>query len=122
MAVKKATAAATEKELLYDKLVATNPAIERKGDTNPYTSHNGNMFTILLKKETLGIRLAEKDKEAFIKKYKSKLVEAYGVVMKEYVEVPESLLQKTKELKPWFDLSYAYVKTLKAKATKKTKK
>src|SRR5882724_4946105 len=122
MAVKKENAAATERSLLYDKLVATIPAIERKGDTNPYNSHKGNMFNILLKKETLGIRLAEKDREAFIKKYKSKLVEAYGVVMKEYAEVPESLLKKTKELKLWLDLSYAYVKTLKPKATTKAKK
>src|SRR4029077_3887818 len=98
MATQKKSTISTEKVALYDKLIATNPAIERKGDTNPYTSYNGNMFTILLQKERLGIRLAEKDREAFIKKYKSKLVEAYGVVMKEYVEVPEGLLQKTKEL------------------------
>ena len=32
---------------LYDKLIATHPAIERKGDANPYTSLNGNMFTLL---------------------------------------------------------------------------
>src|SRR5580692_12726071 len=30
-----------------DKLIATNPSIERKGDANPYTSLNGNMFTLL---------------------------------------------------------------------------
>ena len=32
---------------LYDKLLATNPQIKRKGKTNPYTSHNGHMFTHL---------------------------------------------------------------------------
>jgi hypothetical protein len=32
---------------LYDKLIATNPKIERKGAANPYTSLNGNMFTLL---------------------------------------------------------------------------
>jgi hypothetical protein len=26
---------------LYEKLVATNPKVERKGDTMPYTSLNG---------------------------------------------------------------------------------
>jgi TfoX/Sxy family transcriptional regulator of competence genes len=121
MATKKQVAI-SEKEMLYDKLIASNPAIERKGDTNPYTSFNGNMFTILSKKETLAIRLPEKEREAFIKKYKTKLMEAYGVVMKEYVVVPESVLKKTIELKPWLNKSFEYVKTLKAKPTSRKKK
>jgi hypothetical protein len=33
---------------LYDKLIATMPEIERKGAANPYTSHNGHMFSLLL--------------------------------------------------------------------------
>jgi hypothetical protein len=37
----------TPNEALYDKLIATIPEIERKGDANPYTSLNGNMFTLL---------------------------------------------------------------------------
>jgi len=122
MAATKTKSSPTEKEVLYDALVATIPAIERKGDNNPYTSYNGNMFTLLSNKEILAIRLAEQDREAFIKKYKSKLMEAYGIVMKEYVVVPDALLKKTKELKPWLELSYRYVQTLKPKATKKAKK
>jgi hypothetical protein len=43
----KAKAVPNDKVALYDKLIATNPAIERKGDANPYTSLNGNMFTLL---------------------------------------------------------------------------
>jgi TfoX/Sxy family transcriptional regulator of competence genes len=120
MATKKQTTP-SEKEQAYDKLIATNPAIERKGDTNPYTSHNGNMFTILLKKETLGIRLSDKDREKFIKKYKTGLLEAYGAVMKEYVQVPDDLLKKTAELKAWLNSSFEYVMTLKAKPTTKKK-
>ena len=34
-----------EKVDLYDKLIRTNSNLERKGDTIPYTSLNGNMFT-----------------------------------------------------------------------------
>ena len=30
----------------YDKLVRTNPKIERRGAANPYTSLNGHMFTV----------------------------------------------------------------------------
>jgi hypothetical protein len=34
---------------LYEKLVATNPGVERKGATMPYTSVNGHMFSLLTK-------------------------------------------------------------------------
>jgi hypothetical protein len=104
---------------LYDKLIATVPRIERKGDTNPYTSLNGNMFTLLHPPGRLAMRLSEEDREKFLKKYKTKLFEAYGVVMKEYVAVPDALLKKTKELQPYLEKSYAYARTLKPKATKK---
>ena len=36
-----------EKVELYNKLVATIPAVERKGASMPYTSLNGNMFSFL---------------------------------------------------------------------------
>ena len=32
---------------LYEKLVATNPKVDRKGATMPYTSLNGHMFSLL---------------------------------------------------------------------------
>ena len=73
---------------LYDKLVATNPDIERKGATVPYTSVNGNMFSYLSKEGKLELRLPPDEREGFLKKYNAKLCEAYGVVQKEYVEVP----------------------------------
>ena len=109
----------SEKVILYEKLLATNPKIERKGATIPYTSLNGNMFTLLAKDATVGIRLPEEEREKFIKKYKTKLYEQYGAVMKEYVLVPDELLKKTKELKKYLDLSFEYAKTLKPKPTKK---
>jgi hypothetical protein len=122
MAKKKDNSINADKVALYDKLIATNPDIERKGDTNPYTSHNGNMFTHLTPEGVLSIRLPEKEREAFIKKYKTKLKEAYGIVQKEYVVVPDSLLKKTDELKNYLNISFEYSKTLKPKATSKKKK
>ncbi len=80
---------------------------------------NGNMFTLLLQSKSLAIRLPKAEREAFLKKYKTKLFEAYGAVMPEYVTVPDSLLQNTKELQKYLKLSYEYAKTLKPKATKK---
>src|SRR5262245_27520852 len=119
----KATPAApADKVALYDKLVATNPQVERKGATMPYTSHNGNMFSFLTKEGALALRLPEEARVEFLKKYKAKLCEQHGVVMKEYVEVPDELLKKTAELKRYFDLSLGYVSALKAKPTKRAKK
>jgi hypothetical protein len=94
---------------LYEKLVATNPKVERKGATVPYTSRSGHMFSFLDKRGRLGLRLPSEEREAFLTKYKTKLCEQYGTVLKEYVEVPDALLPKTRELKKFFDLSYAYV-------------
>jgi TfoX/Sxy family transcriptional regulator of competence genes len=105
-------------EELYDKLIATNPKIERKGAANPYTSLNGNMFT-LLHESRLAIRLPEDQRAEFLKKHKTTLFEAYGTLMKEYVAVPDTLLKNTKELRKYLEFSYEYAKTLKAKPTKK---
>jgi hypothetical protein len=106
----------------FEKLVATNPRIPRKGDTMPYTSLNGHMFSLLTKTGELALRLPEGQREAFLKKYKTVLCKQYGVVMKEYVIVPDALLKKTQELKKYFDASYEYIASLKPKPTTKKKK
>lgn len=38
-----------DKVALYERLVATDPRVERKGVTMPYTSVNGHMFSFLTK-------------------------------------------------------------------------
>jgi hypothetical protein len=115
-------AAPAEIVALYEKLIATNPQVVRKGATMPYTSLNGHMFSMLTKAGKVALRLPEDAREAFMKKYKTKLCEQYGVVQKEYVEVPEALLAKTQELKKYFDISLAFVSGLKPKPTKRKKK
>jgi hypothetical protein len=119
MPTPKKGAVANEAVALYDKLIATIPGIARKGAANPYTSLNGNMFTVLHQSRTLAIRLPPGKREEFLKKHKTKLFEAYGAVMEEYVTVPDSLLKKTHELQRTLEVSYAYAKTLKAKPTRK---
>ena len=108
-----------EKLKLYDKLVATNPLVMRKGATVPYTSLNGHMFSYLAKSGELALRLPAEPRETFLEKYKTTLCAQYGIVQKEYVMVPDGLLKKTQELKRYFDLSYGYVGSLKPKPTKK---
>ena len=104
---------------LYEKLVATNPKVKRKGAANPYTSLNGHMFTYLNPSGSLALRLPTDEREKFLKKYKTTLFEAYGAVMKEYVTVPDRLLKNTKELSKYFALSYEHVASLKPKPSKK---
>ncbi len=104
---------------LYEKMLALEPSLQRKGATMPYTSLNGNMFSLFTREARLIIRLGPDDQAAFLKKYKTKVPEMYGTVMKEYVEVPDALLKKPRELRQSFDLSYAYANSLKPKATKK---
>jgi hypothetical protein len=106
---------------LYEALIRTLPEVERKGDANPYTSLNGNMFTLLHQSQTLAIRLPAEEREKFLKKYKTTLFEAYGAVMKEYVRVPDDLLGKAGELRKYLAMSYEYAKTLKPKPTTRKK-
>jgi hypothetical protein len=118
---KPAPNAPPDKVALYEKVVATNPRVQRKGATMPYTSLNGNMFSLLNKDGVLLLRLSDTEREAFVAKYKTKPVVMYGAVMPEYVAVPDELLAKTAELKKYFDASYAYATSLRPKPTTKAK-
>jgi hypothetical protein len=115
MPANKKSAIPPEKLALYEKLIATNPAIERKGDVHPYTSVNGHMFTYLDQTGTLGIRLPAAEVEPFLKKHKTKLFESYGVIKKDWVTIPDALLQSTKDLRKYLDMSYESTRTLKPK-------
>jgi len=109
----------SEKALaLYDELLATQPGIERKGASMPYTSIHGHMFSFLSPAGVLGLRLPDEARAAFIAKHRSKLCEQHGAVLKEYVEVPARLLRDTATLAPHLAASYAYVSALKPKPTK----
>jgi hypothetical protein len=112
---KKASAIPAAKLELYEKLIATCPEIERKGDVHPYTSVNGHMFTYLDQTGVLGMRLPANEVEAFLKNYKTSLFVSYGVVKKDWVTVPDALLKDTKTLKKYLKSSYEHTKTLKPK-------
>ena len=107
---------------LYERLVATQPSVERKGATMPYTSLNGHMFSFLTETGKLALRLPAEQREAFLKKYSTRLCEQHGSVLKEYVEVPDALLERTGELQKYFDLSRAHVATLKPKPTSRKRR
>jgi len=106
----------------YDKLIATIAGAARKGDTIPYTSLNGHMYSMFTKENFVALRLPEHERKEFLQAYNTKLVEQYGIVQKEYVVVPESLLQNIPMLKVYFEISYDYVSRMKPKSASKSKK
>jgi hypothetical protein len=120
MSGRKKSSAPDDRLAYYEKLImAANPAIERKGATHPYTSLNGHMFSYLHPSGAMALRLPGADRARFLKKYNTTLFEAYGIVQKEYVRVPDELLARTKELLEYFEASYRYVGALKPKPGKK---
>lgn len=106
---------------LYEKLVATIPDVGLKGKAMPYTSCNGHMFSFLTKEGTLALRLPAEEREAFLKKHRTRLCEQHGTIMKEYVEVPAALLRKTPMMADYFQTSFEYVNSLKPKPTRRKK-
>ncbi len=116
MCAQKKAAAPEDKVALYEKLVATNPQVELKGAANPYTALNGNMFSYLHPSGRVALRLPEQERVKFLKDHKTTLFEAYGVVQKEYVTVPDALLKKTGELQRYFEISFEYAKDFEGQA------
>ncbi len=104
---------------LYETLVANNASAKRKGAKNPYTSHNGHMYSFLDPDGLLALRLPPDRAEAFLESYDSGPVIAHGATMRGYVRVPADLLERTAELQSWFDESLEWIGTLKPKPTKK---
>jgi hypothetical protein len=102
----------------YERLVATAPGVKRKGAANPYTAVNGNMSSYLHPRGAVALRLPPEGREAFLARFGTTLFEAYGVVQKEYVTVPDDLLGDTDALAPYFRSSLDYVASLKPKAAR----
>lgn len=105
---------------LYDKLIEMHPVIERKGNTLPYTSIHGHMFSFISKEGEVGLRLPLSDCEDFIKRFKTTPMEQYGRKMKEYVVVPLTLLSDPLKLMPYLQQSFDYVSAMKPKPSKST--
>jgi hypothetical protein len=70
MAKPAAKALPSDKLALYEKLVATNPNVERKGDSVPYTSLNGHMFSYLSKRASWRFACRQRSGKRFSKSTK----------------------------------------------------
>ncbi|HWD86693.1 MAG TPA: hypothetical protein VG367_01115 [Mucilaginibacter sp.] len=111
-----------EKIGLFTKLIETVPTVELKGDTIPYCSLNGHMYCYLSKEGLLALRLPAELRQQFLETYNTTLMTAYGIVQREYVVVPDDVLENIEELQPWFHNSHLHVGLLKPKPTKTKKK
>lgn len=100
---------------LYEGLVASVAGAERKGAANPYTSRNGYMTSFLDKEGEVSIRLDEADRDEFLETYDSRISVQYGSQMKEFVVVPDDLLENPDEAGRWFARSWEWVGSLPPK-------
>jgi hypothetical protein len=96
----------------YEALVASVEGVECKGAANPYTSRNGHMTSFIDKAGEVSIRLDKADRAEFIQQYDSRTPVQYGKQMPQFVIVPDDLLERPDELRPWFERSWAWVGTL----------
>lgn len=105
----------------YDELVAKH-GFQRKGASSAYTSLNGHMFSFLFDGGCLALRLSKEDREAFVAKHKTRPVEVYRTIMKEYVRLPAKMLGNARTASSWFAKSVEYVSSLKPRPTTRKKK
>lgn len=100
---------------LYEELVASVEGVERKGAANPYTSRNGYMTSFIDKAGEVSLRLSKADQAEFIEEYDSRVPVQYGKNMPDFAVVPEDLLERQDELRPWFVRSWDFAGTLEPK-------
>lgn len=104
-----------ERLAIYDRLVSQNPSFERKGKTMPYTSANGYMFSMLNKSAELGIRLPKEVAKEFKQQHNTGEFISHGAVIKDYVLVPDDLLNDLDLLGKYLEQGYQHVMSLKPK-------
>jgi hypothetical protein len=120
MASKKVTAP-PERVRLYQRLLESVEGVDAKSNFgSAYTAVNGNMYTMISKHGVVGIRLPEPERSAFLDEHLSELFRGDPAwpPAKEFVAVPNDLLENTDALKPYLEISLKYVQTLKPKTAR----
>lgn len=107
----------------FDSILPSSSKVERKKMFGcPVGFINGNML-MGLHNDRIVLRLAEKEREDFIREYNAEIFEPMpGRKMREYIVVPENLLTNISSLKTWCEKSYEYASKLKPKETKAKKR
>lgn len=121
-AAQKKTNVPEDRLRLYQRLLESVPGVAEKSNFgSAYTAVNGNMYSMISKHGLVGIRLPEAERAAFMARYGTELFRGDPAwpPAKEFVAVPDDLLERTDELAPYLERSLAYVLTLKPKASKR---
>jgi TfoX N-terminal domain len=121
-ASKKRTTIPEDKLRLYEQLIETLPGVDTKSNFGAgYTAVNGNMYTTISKHGVVGIRLPAQERAEFIERYDAELFrgDPSWPPAKEYVAVPDRLLEDTGALAPYVARSYEYALSLKPKPARK---
>ncbi len=107
---------------LYRALLDAVPGVAEKSNFgSAYTAVNGNMYSMISKHGLVGLRLPPDERAAFMERYGTDLFRGDPAwpPAKEFVAVPDDLLERTDELAPFLERSYEYTLTLKPKPTKR---
>lgn len=101
--------------VLYDYIIAQCPDFERKGKTMPYTSANGYMFSQLNKEGEVGVRLPKARGKQFMEDFNTTSFLSYGAVMRDYVLIPDEMLQDTQAMMALMKEAFDHVMSLPPK-------
>lgn len=106
---------------LYQRLISRLDEAEAKSNFgSAYTAVNGNMSSMISKHGVVGIRLPSAERETFIAKFGTELFRGDPAwpPAKEFVAVPQPLLEDTDALLPYFKRSLEFTRSLKPKTKK----
>jgi TfoX/Sxy family transcriptional regulator of competence genes len=107
---------------LFASATSALPGIERRTMFSyPAAFINGNMFSCLFRSSMI-LKLSEADRDACTHEFGAKPFEPMpGRAMREYVTVPDAVLQSPTLLDTWLHRSYGYAASLPSKrAAKRT--
>lgn len=124
MTTKKRTSVPEDKLRLYERLIEAVAGVDAKSNFGSgYTAVNGNMYSMISKHGVVGIRLPEPERTEFLSRHDTEVFRADPAwpPAKEYVAVPDQLLEDTDALAPYLRRSYEYALTLKPKSAKQAK-
>lgn len=109
-------------EDLYTKHIETWGKVERKGKKNPYTSHNGHMFTFFDTKENyMAVRLSKEEQEAYFEATGTGPVIQYNSEMRGYIRLTDEIFEDYQKVESWLEKSWKYINSLKPKPSTKRK-
>jgi hypothetical protein len=107
---------------LYRRLLESTPVVGEKANFgSAYTAVNGNMTSMISKHGVVGIRLPQAEREAFMAQYETELFRGDPAwpPAREFVAVPDALVEDTDALRPYLELAHRYALTLKPKTSKR---